>query len=200
MWRAPTDEQLGDLRSFLPTAGIRHELRQAIEFRAGLPVTPRPRQGWDHVDAVVLVALRRTGGLLRTWMELPELIGAIDADTHEILAHATLNRSLGRLNAAGLVAVKPQDAFKLTPEGRQLLGSRHGSPASQTVAVARLLDERDVPLQNWILNSEVYARAVAAYRRRLGQPAGPAQAGSDASRSTAASACRASSGRMGRED
>ena len=200
MWRAPTDEQLGDLRSFLPTAGIRHELRQAIEFRAGLPVTPRPRQGWDHVDAVVLVALRRTGGLLRTWMELPELIGAIDADTHEILAHATLNRSLGRLNAAGLVAVKPQDAFKLTPEGRQLLGSRHGSPASQTVAAARSSTSATFPYRTGSStprSTPVLSLPTAAvWASRRDQP----KRACDASRSTAASACRASSGRMGRED
>lgn len=43
MWHAPTDEQLDDVRLLLATAEIPSELREAIEFRSGLPLTHPPR-------------------------------------------------------------------------------------------------------------------------------------------------------------
>jgi hypothetical protein len=45
MWQGPSDDQLWDIKNALPVAQIWHELRQAIEFRVGLPTTP------DHARA-----------------------------------------------------------------------------------------------------------------------------------------------------
>lgn len=55
MWRAPNNEQQDDLLQYLPTAGLTLELRQAIEFRANLPITQRPRRAWDPPDAAILM-------------------------------------------------------------------------------------------------------------------------------------------------
>lgn len=163
MWRAPTDGQLVNIRILLPTARIGHDLRNAIEFRAGLPITPRPRQTWDHLDAVVLVALRGTGGLFRTRVGLLTLVRLIDRDIHQVLPHAALDRALGRLNAAALVAITPQNSFRLTVKGRQLVGSKEAAADSLTPKVAMRLNEHAVPEQSWILNYESYASALREY-------------------------------------
>lgn len=41
MWRPPSATQLEDIQGALPVAKIERATREAIEFRAGLPVTPR---------------------------------------------------------------------------------------------------------------------------------------------------------------
>lgn len=161
MWQAPTDEQLADLRALLPTAVIGHELRQAIEFRAGLPLTPRPRPRWDHIDAVVLVALRRTGGLLHPWIGLSTLFGSLDMDG--VPSFERLRRSLGRLHAAGLIAFQPRGRLRLTREGRRVAGPRRDEPALGPEAVVNRLNESEVPQEDWILHLDAYSAAADAY-------------------------------------
>ncbi|GAA4361293.1 hypothetical protein [Angustibacter luteus] len=118
---------------------------------------------WRFADAWVLTAVT----ISQHPCDLVDLVAAADAVNHAIVTEAEVESSVGRLAAAGLLAIDGDDRFALTGEGAALVGHRQGGLVGQVASVLQLLRAVTPGTSSWRLPPGAWSAATAQYRRDL---------------------------------
>ena len=158
MYRSPTREQSADLERDLSAAELPHDVRQAVEFRAGLPITPRPVPQWTPWDAAIAVSLDSTGWAAWRGTTLTRALLRFAAEDLQVPSWGQVMISVGRLVGSGILTARGK-SFRMTQQGARLVGSSKGTPAERRNAVLSNLREVTLVNDEWWLPHEDYLEA-----------------------------------------
>ncbi len=117
--------------------------------------------GWTSSDAWFAATLATIG----RDTDLRDIIGAGDAINHAIFTVAEIEQAVQRLVGSGLMHEPDGGIYRLTEEGRSLVGSRKGGLIGQVSSVHKLLVTVPLSTKAWTIDPESLDAAFREYRR-----------------------------------
>lgn len=161
MYRQPTTEQRRDLIRHLATADIPHRLREAIEFRAGVPVTPRPAPQWTTQDAQLLLALKGRGWLALRGRTVSHAFATLRDAGQALPSQSQTMISIGRLIGSGLVIQGGRRRLLLTALARRVVDGLDDPGGDSLAETLQRMSAIPVDEDPWWLPGEVYLQALS---------------------------------------
>ena len=124
-------------------------------------MTPEP--GWGFTDAWLLLSIGDHG---RRGCTLSRMLGSADARAHDIPTEEAASRTLGRLEASGLIS-SSRGKYSVTKAGRQIRKRRSGRFFEEATSLLPILAQ--VPCQDDEHQFEPgeFLAAYEAYARRM---------------------------------
>ena len=121
---------------------------------------PGNEREWVFADAWVLTAI----AVSTRPCSLTDIVAAGDGLNHALLSDAEVDGALRKLQGSGLVLVKADLRFDLTPQGAALVERRRGNLFSQIDSVLSLLGHVPASDQQFALPPGALQEAVNAYQ------------------------------------